>query len=136
MGGADACRGFGHDGPRCALQITAAAADPALLDLPWSSPLEDWPADRLAALPRGISRHVVRFVRMSGRVLAVKEIDEELAVREYGLLRMLRRLDLPTVEPVGVVTGRVAPTAPRWTRRCSPGTCSSRCRTGRCSRSR
>jgi hypothetical protein len=91
-----------------ALQITAAAADPALLDLPWSTPLEDWPADRLAALPRGISRHVVRFVRMSGRVLAVKEIGEDLAVREYGLLRMLRRLDLPTVEPVGIVTGRVA----------------------------
>ena len=48
------------------LQITAAAADPALLDLPWRLPLEEWPADRLAALPRGISRHVVRFVRMSG----------------------------------------------------------------------
>ena len=90
------------------LQITAAAADPAVLDLPWSVPLEDWPTDRLAALPRGLSRHVVRFVRMSGRVLAVKEIGEELARQEYALLRMLRRLDLPAVEPLGVVTGRVA----------------------------
>ena len=39
------------------LELTAARADPALLDPPWSVPLEDWPADRPAALPRGISRH-------------------------------------------------------------------------------
>lgn len=91
------------------LQITAAQPDPALLDLPWDLPLEDWPADRLAALPRGISRHVVRFVRMSGRVIAVKEINESLARREYGLLRLLNRLRVPCVEPVGVVTGRVTP---------------------------
>jgi Domain of unknown function (DUF4032)/Lipopolysaccharide kinase (Kdo/WaaP) family len=91
---------------RPSLQITAASPDPALLDLPWSLPLEDWPADRLAALPRGISRHVVRFVRFNDGVLAVKEIDEPLARREYGLLRLLRRLGMPSVEPVGVVSGR------------------------------
>lgn len=89
-----------------ALQITASAPDPALLDLPWSLPLEDWPEKTLATLPRGISRHVVRFARLSGQVIAVKEIKEELARREYGLLRLLRRLDVPCVEPVGVVTGR------------------------------
>jgi hypothetical protein len=49
-----------------ALEITAARPDPALLDLPWRIPLEEWPEDLLAALPRGISRHVVRFVRLSG----------------------------------------------------------------------
>ena len=91
-----------------ALQITAAAPDPALLDLPWSVPLGDWPDHTLATLPRGISRHVVRFARLSGRVVAIKEIKEELARREYGLLRLLQRLDVPCVEPVGVVTGRVA----------------------------
>ena len=91
-----------------ALQITAAAPDPALLDLPWSVPLGDWPDHTLAALPRGISRHVVRFARLSGRVVAIKEIKEELARREYGLLRLLQRLDVPCVEPVGVVTGRMA----------------------------
>ncbi len=91
-----------------ALQITAAAPDPALLDLPWHIPLAEWPEDILAALPRGISRHVVRFVRMSGRVIAIKEIGESVAHREYGLLRSLQRLDVPAVEPVGVITGRTS----------------------------
>ena len=91
------------------LQITAAAPDPALLDLPWDVPLEEWPAEVLAALPRGISRHIVRFVKLSGRVIAVKEIGESVAYREYELLRQLRRLDAPSVEPVGVITGRRSP---------------------------
>jgi hypothetical protein len=90
-----------------ALELTAARPDPALLDLPWRVPLEEWPEDLLAALPRGISRHVVRFVRLSGRVLAVKEIKVDLARREYEMLRNLRRLDMPAVEPFAVVSGRV-----------------------------
>ncbi|MGP9695174.1 DUF4032 domain-containing protein [Brachybacterium sp. AOP25-B2-12] len=88
------------------LEITASRPDPALLDLPWDLPLEDWPTEILAALPRGISRHVVRFVRLSGKVLAVKEIDQRLARREYDMLRILRKVGLPAVEPVGVVGGR------------------------------
>jgi len=95
------------------LQITAAAPDPALLDLPWDVPLEDWPAEVLAALPRGISRHIVRFVKLSGRVIAVKEIGETVAYREYELLRALSKLDVPSVEPVGVITGRRAPNGER-----------------------
>lgn len=89
------------------LQITSATPDSALLDLPWRVPLADWPADVLAALPRGISRHVVRFVRLHGRVLAIKEISEQVAFREYGLLRQLHKLEIPSVMPLGVVTGRV-----------------------------
>jgi len=90
------------------LEITSASPDPALFDLPWQVPLEEWPEHTLAALPRGISRHVVRFVKHSGRVLAVKEIKAELAAREYQMLRRLGRLDLPCVEPYAVVSGRVA----------------------------
>jgi Domain of unknown function (DUF4032)/Lipopolysaccharide kinase (Kdo/WaaP) family len=88
------------------LRITAAITNPALLDLPWSTPLEEWPTERLVALPRGISRHVVRFVRVSGRVYAVKEVIQTLAEREYRLLRQLERLDVPSVEAVGVVSDR------------------------------
>lgn len=91
------------------LEITASRADPALLDLPWELPLEDWPEDILAALPRGISRHVVRFVRISGRVLALKEIEHALARREYEMLRVLGRLGIPAVVPFAVISGRSTP---------------------------
>ena len=88
------------------LEITTARPESALLDLPWSTPLEEWPESYLAALPRGISRHVVRFVKLGPRVLAVKEIKDDIADREYAMLRNLRRLDVPSVEPFGVVHGR------------------------------
>lgn len=90
-----------------ALDILTARPWPALLGLPWRLPLEDWPEEILAALPRGISRHVVRFTRVEGRVVAIKEIKGDIARREYEMLRMLRRLDQPVVEPIGVVDGRV-----------------------------
>lgn len=88
------------------LNITAAASDPELLDLPWHIRLEDWPTENLAALPRGISRHVVRFAHLGGSVIAVKETSEHVARHEYHMLRKLRRLDVPCVEPVAVITGR------------------------------
>ncbi len=90
-----------------ALQLLAAPSDHALLDLPWGTPLEDWPPDQLVALPRGLSRHVVRFVRLGEAVYAVKEIAENAALREYGLLRQLERREMPAVEAVAVVSGRV-----------------------------
>ena len=90
-----------------ALQLLAAPSDPALLDLPWGVPLEHWPPDQLVALPRGLSRHVVRFVRLGEAVYAVKEIAENAALREYGLLRQLERREMPSVEAVAVVSGRV-----------------------------
>ena len=91
-----------------ALDITAVTPDAGLLDLPWHLPLEDWPDEQLAALPRGISRHVVRFARLSGQVIAIKEIDEKLARREFQTLRWLKRLDLPAVAPLAVIAGRTA----------------------------
>ena len=89
------------------LSITAATVDPALLDLPWSVPLEQWTAEYIAALPKGISRHVVRFANLSGYVVAVKETSTDLAQREYDMLRTLQRLDVPCVEPVAVISGRL-----------------------------
>jgi hypothetical protein len=106
------------------VRITSAFFDPALLELPWSVPLEEWPADRLVALPRGISRHVVRFVKLGSvsparkplggaaplpqTVYAVKETTERVAQREYDLLRQLERLDAPSVEAVAIVADRLA----------------------------
>ncbi|MFE1929494.1 DUF4032 domain-containing protein [Streptomyces sp. NPDC059474] len=90
------------------LQITATSPEhPAsLLDLPWNIPLEQWPKEHLVALPRGISRHVVRFAQAGGEIVAVKEVGEWAAVREYGLLRDLDRLAVPAVDALAVVTGR------------------------------
>src|SRR6476661_2173928 len=88
------------------LNITAAAADPELLDLPWHIALEEWPAQYLAALPRGISRHIVRFAHLGGSVIAIKETSEHVARHEYHMLRKLARFDVPCVEPVAVITGR------------------------------
>ncbi|NDL58151.1 DUF4032 domain-containing protein [Phytoactinopolyspora mesophila] len=81
----------------------------ALLDLPWDMPLEEWPEWYLVALPRGISRHVVRFTRLGGRIYALKEVVQAYADREYRLLRDLERLEVPSVQAVGVVSGRQAP---------------------------
>ena len=92
-----------------ALRILATSPSPALLTLPWSRPLEEWEEPLVVPLPRGLSRHVVRIVRVGEDVYAVKETRHRMAVREYRLLRDLRRLGLPTVEPIGVVEGRTSP---------------------------
>jgi hypothetical protein len=92
-----------------ALRIVATRPNPALVTLPWHIPLEEWGDDWVLQLPRGLSRHVVRIVRLGTDVYAVKETREEWAFREYRLLRDLRKLGLPTVEPLGVVAGRAAP---------------------------
>lgn len=73
---------------------------------PWEKPLATWPEDLLVNLPRGISRHVVRFVHVGDEVYAMKEITRNVAEREYELLRRLQKLELPTVQPIAVVTGR------------------------------
>jgi hypothetical protein len=88
------------------VNITAATVDPALLDLPWNLPLDKWSNDHIALLPKGISRHLVRFANLSGYVIAIKETTGEMARREYDMLRMLQRLDVPCVEPVAVIEGR------------------------------
>ena len=92
-----------------ALSIQAAKPDAELFDLPWDTPLESWPEETIAALPKGISRHVVRFVHLGDYIVAIKETTDELARGEYELLRSLKRLDVPCVEPVAIVSGRLSP---------------------------
>jgi hypothetical protein len=89
-----------------ALRIVATRPSPALVTLPWQLSLEEWGDDVVVPLPRGISRHVVRIVRVGDLVFAVKQTREHMANREYRLLRDLQRLGLPTVKPVGVISGR------------------------------
>src|SRR5919199_941274 len=89
-----------------ALRMVATKPNPGLLTLPWQLSLDEWGDDVVVPLPRGLSRHIVRIVRLGHDVYAVKQTREHMAYREYRLLRDLRRLGLPTVEPIGVVTGR------------------------------
>jgi hypothetical protein len=89
-----------------AMRIVASRPDPAILRLPWHLPLEEWPDDVVVPLPRGLSRHVVRIVRLGTSAYAVKETNDDIAFREYRMLRDLQRMGMPSVVPQGVVTGR------------------------------
>jgi len=88
------------------LSITAATAEPALLDLPWHLPLEAWPQETIAALPKGLSRHTVRFAHLGDHVIAIKETLLDLAKREYEMLKRLEKLDVPCVEPFAIISNR------------------------------
>jgi hypothetical protein len=79
---------------------------PDFLDLPWDLPLAAWRHERLVDVPRGISRHVVRFVAYGDAIYALKELPRRLAEREYRLLAELDRLFIPVVEVAGLVTDR------------------------------
>ncbi len=91
------------------LRIVASRPDPAIVGLPWGTSLEEWGDEYVVPLPRGLSRHVVRIIRLGERTYAVKETDERIAFREYRLLRDLQRMGLPAVVPQGVVAGRTTP---------------------------
>ena len=45
-------------------RFLSAHPNAQLITLPWDVPLAEWPTEMFVALPRGISRHVVRFVRV------------------------------------------------------------------------
>ncbi|NBX70585.1 MAG: DUF4032 domain-containing protein [Actinobacteria bacterium] len=88
------------------LLVVGALAEPDLLFLPWQTPLEDWPEESTVALPKGISRHIVRFIRLHGVVYALKETEQPIAQREYDLLHTINELGIPSVEPIGIISGR------------------------------
>jgi tRNA A-37 threonylcarbamoyl transferase component Bud32 len=88
-------------------RLRARADQQALLELPWSVPLEEWPQEILVEAKRGIGRHVVRFVHLNDAFYALKELPPPLADREYRLLGELAERAVPAVEAVGVVSERV-----------------------------
>lgn len=87
-------------------QLTARTGHPDFLDLPWDTPLEAWDHDRLVEVPRGLHRHVVRFVDYDGRLYVLKELPRRFATREYRFLRHLADEGVPVVTVVGVVSQR------------------------------
>ena len=57
-------------------------------------------------LPKGISRHEVRFVAYDEGLYAIKELPHRAARNDYQVLRALERLEGPSVSAVGLVEDR------------------------------
>lgn len=95
-------------------RLAKAEHYPAGLNLPWATPLEQWPDESCTDVESGLHRNPVRFVAHEGAIYAIKELLEHVATREYRMLRSLEELNLPVVEPVGLVIDR--PAAPNGER--------------------
>lgn len=88
--------------------LTTLGPNADLLDLPFELPLEQWPEHLIVHVPRGISRHVVRFVGLDGDVFAVKEANDRYVLREHALLQAMSHRSVPVVAAYGTVSERVS----------------------------
>ena len=86
--------------------FTAVGTNTELIGLPFDTPLADWPEDLIVHVPRGISRHLVRFVEAGGEVFAVKEATDRFVLREHTLLRALAEHSVPVVDAYATVVER------------------------------
>jgi hypothetical protein len=87
------------------LQIAKPGEHVALVEWPFQEALENWTIPGLHEVS-GLHRHVVRLVETGEMTYVVKELPDNLAEREWRLLRELGDVGLPTAEVVGVVTQR------------------------------
>jgi uncharacterized protein DUF4032 len=83
--------------------ITLRPGDGELLTLDWAESIVNWTTPRLVDLPRGISRHTVRFAAFDRGTYAIKELPLKAGQRDYETLRTLQDLRGPAVDPVGLV---------------------------------
>ena len=89
------------------IRLTTRFGHPTFAELPWETALSDWADDRLVTPVEGLHRHVVKFIAYGGALYAIKELPGDLATTEYRLLRALDERNVPVVEAVGTITGRV-----------------------------
>jgi Domain of unknown function (DUF4032)/Lipopolysaccharide kinase (Kdo/WaaP) family len=87
-------------------ELTIRAGHPDFLDLPWNDSIVDWDVPHMITLPKGISRHEVRFFQYPQGIYVVKELSERAARQDYTVLRALEAMGAPAVAPVGVVDRR------------------------------
>jgi len=87
------------------VQVAHPAEHEAIVDLPYRTRLEDWNMPNVQPV-LGLHRHVVKLLEYEHISYVVKELPDELALREYRLLRELADDGLPTAEVVAAVTGR------------------------------
>jgi Domain of unknown function (DUF4032) len=89
-------------------RLTTHGTNTDLLDLPYGLPLAEWDESLIVHVPRGISRHIVRFVEADGEIFAVKEATDRFVLREHSLLRVLADRSVPVVDAYGTVVDRTA----------------------------
>ncbi|MEP7202456.1 MAG: DUF4032 domain-containing protein [Ilumatobacteraceae bacterium] len=87
------------------LHIAKPGEHVALVDWPFSERLDAWTIPGLHEVA-GLHRHVVRLVETGDTTYVVKELPDDLAQREWRLLRELGIAGLPTAEVIGVVLER------------------------------
>ncbi|MDH4308851.1 MAG: DUF4032 domain-containing protein [Acidimicrobiia bacterium] len=87
-------------------ELTIRPGHPDFLDLPWERSIVEWDVPHMVELPKGISRHEVRFFSYPETIYVVKELSERAARQDYRVLRALESFGSPAVKPVGVVEGR------------------------------
>lgn len=85
------------------LQIANPSLHPAIAAFPFIERLEDWDLPDMHGV-LGLHRHVVRLVETESVSYVIKELPDDLALREYRLLRELDEERLPTAEVVAVLT--------------------------------
>lgn len=88
------------------LQVAHPGKHAAIAGLPYIEPLSDWQMPNVHKV-LGLHRHVVKLVEFDEMSYVVKELPDNLALREYRLLRDIDEAGLPTAEMVAVVTERV-----------------------------
>ena len=87
------------------LQLAKPTEHTSVVRWPLTEPLSGWDIDGMQTV-MGLHRHEVRMVETADLTYVVKELPDDLAEREWRLLRELSEAGLPTAEVVGVVTGR------------------------------
>jgi tRNA A-37 threonylcarbamoyl transferase component Bud32 len=89
------------------LHIAKPGEHVSLVEWPFQERLDDWTIPGLHEVA-GLHRHVVRLVESGDITYVVKELPDNLAEREWRLLRELSDAGLPTADVIGVVTQRDA----------------------------
>ncbi len=71
--------------------------------LPWNLPLEKWKPRGFSFIDyrKGMSRHTVRFIRVQGSALAIKQTGEYFARFEIANLKKLLQMGIHTLIPAG-----------------------------------
>jgi hypothetical protein len=95
-------------------RLNVRAGHPDFLDLEWEKSIRDWTHHRLLDLPKGISRHEVRFVGYDEGIYAIKELPGRPAQSEWDNLRWLESIAGPAVMGTGYVVREGVDPSEEW----------------------